>query len=240
MKLNKTTPFALLAMMSLLAPYAGANTFNGVVSEEVNSFEDEGNNSEYYSQAEVRVPAPLSNSVFTFSGPGEDVVSVTWSAPAGKLIEIATPAGFDDIEVDFRLFSGGLYRAGGITPDTQVQFADFQGPALPSFTDNTLFSGPGPDGDGARVLFDYTLPAGETYRFSSVTATVTIPESYTMDFNSPTNQFGILGEAETSGLETVVLEDPGQWIRLVDVPEPNSLALLGLGGLIVARRRHHS
>ena len=42
MNLNKTTPFALLAMMSLLAPYAGANTFNGIVSEEVNSFEDEG------------------------------------------------------------------------------------------------------------------------------------------------------------------------------------------------------
>ncbi|MEM6554206.1 MAG: PEP-CTERM sorting domain-containing protein [Planctomycetota bacterium] len=190
---------------------------------------------------------PSANFDVDFSLLDDTTLRFTARAPAGQLIAITPPA-------DFTRFNLIEFRARGSTQNTPgITFAGNEvvvspsGPPLPEPASNRApfivlpdvgLSTPGGQGIPATAfssLVGFTdLTPGETYLIRSISVEAEIDASYAGLFDVPFSNFEIEGQASANNLSAA---DPGQWIRLVPVPEPGSLALLALGGITLLRRR---
>ncbi len=230
----------VIAAALLVASPAAAQTFDEPLVAESNSITvlDLTDSQLLFAFAMIDA-APQPDLVIDYGLLGDSSVSVTWRAPAGQRIEIAPPASDWEFQgVSLSLFYGSTGRGNDIQPIGTVTSEDFTASngVAPSFSTLSFFAGQG--GDAYRVGVGIeSLSPGEVYTFSSLTVELAIPGAYNMAFNSPINEYNIGGSllAFTTEADPVPPPNPGQWIRIV--PEPGSLALLGLGGLIVCRRR---
>ena len=227
----KTACLTLAAAVLLVTPANADLVLVGAVTEESNSFGPDID--AIVGEATVAVASPGTFDQ-EFSALGEQAVSITWQAPAGQLIEVVTPVGFEfgsQLRFNFR---GGnnFFVSGSLNASLTPTLIDLTGGTLDPVFASVGLSGPGGDAVGFNVVYD--LEPGVTYRFAGLTATGVIPAGFDTDFDDlPIEQFAVVGEAVTgdSGLTP-----PGQWVRLVPIPEPSSLALLGLGGPWICRR----
>ena len=164
---------------------------------------------------------------------GDTQVSVTWQAPAGQFFEIAPPVGFDFPSLIFRVQTDGGFSSSGSFDsfDLSLDIAGQSGDALPT-PNNTFLEGSGPGSLNLIAGVDIDLVAGEVYRFTSLTLTGTLPAGYNQNFNGVGLNARLI--ARTNDL-TGTLPDPGAWVHVV--PMPGTAAMLGLGGLLAARRR---
>ena len=214
--------------MALSAGSANGVSINKTLTEENSSY---GTNGGAVSQVSITPAGPLGNFTVDFSSLGETVVSVTWSAPAGQLIEIDIPTGWSDIENIGRGVDGGLAIGDtlALTAD-DVTFEDLSGDALPTIVAGAAL------GNTEQVfafLIQFTdAVQGDTYRFSSATIEVTVPASYDIAIDAPIEIYHVSGNMQSG--DNPAPPDPGQWIRLV--PEPTTAMLLGLGLFAVVRR----
>ncbi|MEO1497016.1 MAG: PEP-CTERM sorting domain-containing protein [Planctomycetota bacterium] len=170
-----------------------------------------------------------------FSTISEDTtLRFIFRAPAGQRVSIAIPDNYTEViesQIAFTTDSPAFGGTGFETFTPQFTFQDFVGDALDLASPRTGFSGESPN--GAFVVTELDLEPGDTASFSSVTAEVVVPGSFAGTYDATfTMQIDAQIRAVTPGSTPA---DPGQFVGLV--PEPTSLALLGLGGLLVARRR---
>ena len=222
-----------LSLVFIVAPFASAVAIVGEVTVPANGYDG------FATYAELRVAAP-GNFTADFSALGAEPFSVTWKAPAGKQIEIAMPLGFSSGGLPIEWFVPGGGFGFDLFEDTSPTIvADFD--VLPALDGSAIaLAGPSTGGDNAGATAYYLpLTPGQTYRLTSLTLSTTVPAAYDEVFDDAIVDFRIRSDAEAS---TTGLADPGQWIRLVDdpgaaIPEPASLSLLGLGGLLALRRR---
>jgi len=151
----------------------------------------------------------------------------------------------DIIATDLGVYSGAL-NPDGLTSDHQVGIWDSNGALLTSGT-----AGPGGTvvGDWTYTdVADVTLTAGERYTIGAMYTTldgdsyVSGPSSINLapEINPTTN--GVFpDEANLNftfpGSDSTNLGRFGPNFLFVPVPAPSALALLGLGGLVAARRR---
>ena len=192
--------------------------------------------------AMISAADPLGDFVVNFSTLDEEVVTVTWQAPVGQFIEIAVPTGYDSVDLDFRVSIGSIATPGNQhLPVSIVNLVeDLAADPLPAYdaANSSLWvTGPGGDRFLFTTYFSDLVP-GSVHRVSSLTATATVPADFNINYNQPIEYFHIEGNAFTEHN----LPSPGQWVRLVAIPEPSSSALLLLGLLggaaLLARRRH--
>lgn len=157
-----------------------------------------------------------------------DEFTVRLEASVGQFIHIDAPLEFTD-ERSLAIDIGTVVdNPVGTGPLTSLVFEGAAGD-LPTFT------GEFQDQDFGDFTFNLSATPGGPFSFSALEATFDIPGSFNEVFSdSPNVNVQISGELIQSD-SSVPLSDPGQWIAVV--PEPTSLALLGLGGLLVARRR---
>ncbi len=87
-------------------------------------------------------------------------------------------------------------------------------------------------GGGGVAVGSVTIPAGMEYTASFTIADLIISPNFDItDVNDVTFNFN-LRDSATASLDFVTTE-----IRLVTVPSPGSMALFGLGGIMITRRR---
>jgi hypothetical protein len=153
-----------------------------------------------------------------FSTIGDADWTVTWTAPAGTLIEIAVPTGFNRVDLAIDFWAGNFSTAGGLFSLVAPDVDYLPGSPTLSWVNDQMFT-TGPGGDLARALADsINLNPGDVIRFGSISMTLPIPASYDVDFSSPISAFFIAGEASYTGpVEVPVPADPGQWLRLVPI-----------------------
>lgn len=226
----------------ILASSALGQTFVGSLSVESNSDESDPGNNVYTYFNEISV-ATLDDFDFAFSSLGDVDFSVTWQAPAGQLIKITPPSGFDSTQVIFQMFTGlSGYNVGQVLPTTTLSLTDFTGSTLPTMTPSAQFTGPQTSSLPADNAGAFVIASGyafdEPFFLSSATVEFSVPASYDVDFNAPLIDFNVFGVAFSQNPNTPPT-DPGQWITLVEIiPAPSALggALL-MGALLGARRR---
>ena len=170
-----------------------------------------------------------------FAPLGDELVRVTWRAPAGEFFEIAAPAGFDSVELSFEMVTTGFFGGGATTFATvdAIEFTSVSGSSFNSPTHARLLGGTSGGNGGLLARVDFALEAGDTYRFESFTLLATMPAAYSETFSSVGfSRFGFFGTAiDPSG----TLADPGQWVRVV--PTSGTAALLSVAGLAAVPRR---
>lgn len=221
-----------------------AVTTLGVVSEESSQYFDDSDG--LYSSANISAPAPLGNFTHNFSSLGEEVWTVTWQAPVGQYIEIAAPTGWDSISLQVRAQTGGSFGSienshtplSPVTVTLSGEMGDLLG--APANNYMALPAGsttPGPGfATGAIADIFWNLTPGQTYRFTSIEMSGTIPAGSNTDVNQDFSNIYISGNA-TSGGSSV--PDPGQWVSLQAIPEPSHalLSLVGIAAIGLRRRR---
>lgn len=193
---------------------------------------------EFLSFVTLSAAAPLGDFTVSYSGIGEDQLTINWNAPAGTLIRVTPPADLaDSSRLRFFFTTQGVSVGTGSYQDdvASFQFSDFSGAALPApATQRMTLSGPGGSDVTAFLQFNNLTP-GASLQFSRLSMTTTVPTDYNVDFDSAITEFLIEGLARSSSPTPPA--DPGQWIQLVSIPEPASAAMLAIGGFALLRRK---
>ncbi len=167
--------------------------------------------------------ADLSEVTYDFSSAGPVPLSITWKAPQGKLIEVTRPAGFTSnflLQFFIRTGIGTVANNAFQEFSPTVSYTGLQG-NLPGAASRFLqLSGGIPEGIEGAINEDIPNP-GERIRFSSLTTSTTVPAFYARTIsNVALDSFYLRGVANKAGGDNPA--DPGQWIRLVDIPDPNA------------------
>lgn len=225
----------------LIVPAARGQSYVGTVLVESNADQSDivAGTYTYINQLSV---ATLPDFNFPFSTLGDVDFSITWQAPPNYRIQITPPSGFDNVQVYFQFYSGSSgYNVGQVDPPTTLTLAGFSGSTLPSMPSAAQFTGPQTSSLPADSAGAFIFPSGfaldEPFYLSSATVEFTVPAAYDVDFNAPVAGFEVFGVA-FSNQPSAAPQDPGQWITLVQVPEPSSIALLSTTGMgVLVRRR---
>ena len=233
---------AVILVACGLPATAPAQNYVGTLSVESNSDQSDPGNGLYTYLNEISVTS-LDDFNFAFSSLGDVDFSVTWQAPPGYLIEITPPSGFDNTQVLFQMYTGlSGYNVGQISPSATLTLTDFTGNTLPTMSPTTQFTGPQtstlPADNAGAFVFAGGYALDEPFYLSSANVTFTVPASYDVDYNAPLIDFNVFGSAFSNN-PTTPPANPGQWIRLVPVPEPSSVALLAIVGLFAMGRRRY-
>lgn len=239
----KTRPICCAVAATAAALAAEAQIANtGVMTEQTNSFlPDDGDPDEFRSTASVSAAAPLGSFTHAFSALGDTEWTVTWAAPEGKHIEIVIPVGSTGFGLQFEFGGGTGSTSDGrfrelVTPVLDLAPGSAPFPSLENAVNFTL-SGVGGDRTAAVLELDdeggALFTPGEIYRFTSLSATTTVPADYDLDWDNAIEFFNIRGSVSFDAADSPT--DPGQWIRIV--PAPGAAGLLALGALAATRRR---
>jgi hypothetical protein len=235
--------YVTLIASLLITQAAPAAIYTGTVTVESNADLSDVNAGNYQYTNQISA-ATLPDFNFAFSTLGDTDFSVTWQAPTNYLIQITPPSGFDFVQVLFNFYTGNsYYNVGEVIPPATVSLTDFSGNNLPNMPPSTQFTGPQtatfPANNAGAFIIPTNLPLGESFYLSSATVEFTVPAAYNVDFNAPILGFEVYGQAFSNQPNpNLAPANPGQWITLVQVPEPSSLILLSVAGLgVIARRR---
>jgi len=185
---------ALLAGLVVGAP-ASAQTYVGTVTEETNNDLSTPNDGLYSYTNQISV-ATFDDFDFEFSTLGDTDFSVTWQAPAGFLIRITPPSGFDTTQVVFQFATGNsYYNVGEVQPTAALSLSGLFGNTLPTMATSTQFTGPKtaqlPANNAGAFIFASGYAFDVPFFLSSATVTFTVPAAYDVDFDAPLNAFSV-------------------------------------------------
>ncbi|GAA5494994.1 hypothetical protein Rhal01_01163 [Rubritalea halochordaticola] len=212
------------------APTAeAAISFSATLSDVDYSFTDFG-----YTDSSVSISSPSIPFIYDFSTVGDETLNVSVNAPAGYQFEVTAPSsGFQNVQMQFEYrFGSSIHGAGSLSESGPLVFAGGAGDLPLGYFGNVRGTGPD-DGDLFRITSDViTLNPGDSFTFESLEFSVDIPSSYQTFFNAD-------GIASLTGnaVGPSGLSDPGQWIRVVAVPEPSVTSLMLSSVVILLGRR---
>lgn len=171
-----------------------------------------------------------------FSALGDTEFSITLQAPAGSVIQVSYPSGWDSAYFRAAMTSSGSSGTGAFidnSPDIITM-----GYSLISGTDWSSSSTkklqlPGVGGNLYSTYENMAVSVGSVYQFESITFTTTVPASYNEVLNPSGPSFYLITRVSSDS----PLADAGPLVSLVSVPEPVTSGLLAAGGLVGLRRR---
>ena len=205
--------FGLLQTFALSYSFGDITTI-GVVSEESNTYYPDDFVG-YSSSAQLDVPAPKGTFTQDFNTLGEVVWTVTWQAPAGHVIEIAPPAGWENGSL-YVQFQAGL--SGGVshydTTPTLTLYGE-SGDSLGSYTGSSHYMMVRPtSANTVNAVCSWDLTMGNTYRASAISLTTTVPAGINDNINAAIGTFNLGGYLSAYSATPA---DPGQWISIVAI-----------------------
>ncbi|MEO1497015.1 MAG: PEP-CTERM sorting domain-containing protein [Planctomycetota bacterium] len=151
-------------------------------------------------------------------------------APAGKVFSITPPVGWQSLVT----FDVGTVTDTPLSTAGQTDFFFEGGTGTPPVFDGQFENQDDGEGDFAVTLGGLVT---SPFTFTALQATLNVPQDYNAVLVEEADIFAVwTGTATIDGLDAQPA-DPGLWLQIVNVPEPTSLALLGVGGLLMAQRR---
>ncbi len=205
-------PIAFLILFaSILSPALADTVIEGVLTEETNSFGPGVGIGGFESNVGLAVSPnnPVGVDV-DFGNLGVESVSVVWKAPPGKVIEFAAPADFNFASFALNFWVGTSLGNNQVSPTPTIEFVDAPGLGLESQASCSLDE----DRNSIFVSLNSVLLVGEVSHCREIRVSFEVPASYDRDFDNTVHAFALHGTV--SGNANV--QDPGQWIRLIDDP----------------------
>lgn len=185
----------------------------GELSEVSTEFEDGTGFMAIFKSTTSHLKVPVSTRprfVFDFSAIGDETLVFRFKAPAGKIIQIAPPEGFENSFFQLACSFGTSGTNGGISPDLEIVFEGLEGSPASFMKTSLLHNG----GDVGQFSASSNLSGA--VRFKAVEVRLPIPESFNNSFDVDMKEFEIFGFASASLASEVT--DPGPWITLIEDP----------------------
>lgn len=205
----------ILSSHSLLAQI----TVTGEVSGPVTEFTPTPNPSGSVNTLEVSNPGTFDAD---FSSQGEVELKFVWKAPAGQCFQVAAPADFVNIYLEFLFELDSMEELADFPDLGAVGFSKAKGTFPETASTNASFT----DGstDTLNVLVETKFMPGDVATFESFEITFNVATAYTHNFeNIAVETFAVVGKAFGPNGET--LTDPGAWLKLIPAPESRAEAL---------------
>ena len=174
---------------------------------------------------------PLFNADFST----DKTVTLRVEAPAGHRFIIDAPDTFSDersLDLNVGTVADTPFDTG---PMTDLVFEDLTGSA-PNLTGEFQDQDDGNGDFAIRIVGSFDGPSS----FTALEATFQVPDDFDVVQIDNADVFAQLIGQIRENSSGAPLEDPELWLRIEPIPEPSSLALLGLGGLLVYRPRRNT
>jgi len=217
-------PSILLILFTVLSSATialGQITVTGEVSEMPASMFVAGPPAE--SASDLLVPqAAFETFGVDYSMEGATELKIVWKAPAGQLFQIAAPAGFADVEVEFLYELDATPAAANAFDPSSIGFRNHTGGSPGNATMRSRFS----TGASPELRVSATMPfvPREVTTFESFEISISINDTFDFDYQDiNVLNFGIFGTATASGINAPTA--PQNWITLIPAPESLSAVL---------------
>lgn len=157
-----------------------------------------------------------------FSSQGEVPLKFVWKAPAGQCFQVAAPADFENIYLQFFFELDSMEEFAEFPDLGDIGFRKTKGSFPMGASINASFT------EGStntlNVMVEARFQPGEVATFESFEITFDVATAYTHNFdNVAVETFSVVGQAY--GPNGVTLTDPGAWLRLITAPESRAEAL---------------